>query len=174
MTKTTIMSLIVTGVMGITPAFASGDHEGMDAHHGTMNGGMSHEMGKGHMNGKMTGAMEDRRNGMLLVRKDIDGYQVSFHVMKAPKGMEKHGGTYDFMFKAEKNGKALTNILVNSKVMRPNGQSESKMMMKMGDWYMASYTLGHHGSHQIMVLFKTSDGKKHFGGIEYQTRGTGK
>ena len=41
------------------------------------------------------------------------------------------------------------------------------MMMKMGDWYMAGYNLGHAGNHQVMVLFKTSDGKKHFGGVLY-------
>jgi len=169
-TKTTIVCLFITGVMGISPALASGDHEGMDAHQGTMNGGMSHEMGKGRMNGKMTGQMKDHMNGMFLVRKDIDGYQVSFHVMKAPDGMQ-HGGSHHFMFKVEKNGKALTNILVNSKVSHPNGASESKMMMRMGDWYMAAYDLGHAGKHQIMVLFKTADGEKHFGGIEYQKPG---
>jgi len=174
MIKTAIVSLLVTGVMGISPVFASGNHEGMDAHHGTMNSGMSHEMGKDHMNGKMTGQMKDHMNGMALVRKNIDGYPVSFHIMKAPEGMKKHGGAYHFMFKAEKNSKALTDILVNSKVTHPNGQSESKMMMKMGDWYMAGYDLGHPGVHQVMVLFKTSDGKKHFGGIEYQARGAGK
>ncbi|MDQ6960378.1 MAG: hypothetical protein Q9M27_05050 [Mariprofundaceae bacterium] len=172
MIKETTMSLIVAGVMGISPAFASGDHDGMETHRGTMNGGMSHEMGKGHMNGKMTGQMKDHMKGMFLVRKDIDGYQVSFHVMKAPEGMQKHGGTHHFMFKAEKNGKPLTNILVNSKVTHPNGASESKMMMKMGGWYMAGYDLEHKGSHQVMVLFKTPDGKKHFGGIDYPEQRT--
>ncbi|MDQ6958986.1 MAG: hypothetical protein Q9M24_07755 [Mariprofundaceae bacterium] len=174
MIKTIIMGLLVTGVVGTSPAFASGNHKGMDAHHGAMNGGMHHEMGKGHMNGEMTGQMKDHMNGMFFVRKDIDGYQVSFHIMKAPEGMQKHGGAHHFMFKAEKNGKALTNILVNSKVTHPNGQSESKMMMRMGDWYMAGYDIGHPGTHQIMVLFKTSDGKKHFGGIEYQAQGVEK
>ncbi len=173
MTKTIMMGLLVAAVLGINPAFASGDHEGMGARHGAMNDGMNHEMGKGHMNGKMMEKMKDRMNNMFLVRKDIDGYQVSFHVMKAPKGMQ-HGGTYHFMLKVEENGKALTNMLVNSKVIHPNGQSESKMMMKMGDWYMAGYNLGHKGKHQIMVLFKTSDGKKHFGGIEYQAQDAGK
>ncbi len=170
MTKTIMMGLLVASAMGITPAFASGNHEGMDAHHETMNGGMNHAMSKNHMNGKMMGQMKDSMKGMFLIRKNIDGYQVSFHVMKAPKGMEKHGGTYHFMLKVEKDGKALTDILVNSKVTHPNGQPESKMMMKMGDWYMAGYNLGHPGVHQIMVLFKTADGKKHFGGIEYQTK----
>jgi len=164
---TKAMSLLIAGVMGISPALASGGYEGMDAHQGTMNGSMNHEMGKDRMNGKMTGQMKDPMNGMLLVRKDIDGYQVSFHVMKAPDGMQ-HGGSHHFMFKAEKNGMALTNILVNSRVSHPNGASESKMMMRMGDWYMAAYDLGHAGKHHVMVLFKTADGKKHFGSVEYQ------
>jgi len=173
MTKTIMMGLLVAGAMGITPAFASGDHEGMDAHHGMMSGNMSHAMGKGHMNGTMMGEMKDHMNNMFLVRKNIDGYQVSFHVMKAPKGMQ-HGGAYHFMLKVEQDGKPLTDLVVNSKVIYPNGQPESKMMMKMGDWYMAGYNMGHKGKHQIMVLFKTLDGKKHFGGIEYQAQDTGK
>ncbi len=150
MVRKTTMGLMVAAVVGISPAFASGDHGGMDMQHGKMSGEMEHAM-----------------KGMFLVRKDIDGYQVSFHIMKAPEGMQKHGGGYHFMFKAEKAGKALTNLIVNSKITHPNGKSESKMMMKMGDWYMAGYDLSHHGQHQLMVLFKTADGKKHFGGIFY-------
>ncbi len=169
MIKKTIMNLIVAGIVGISPAFASGNHEGMDAHHGTMNGGMDHEMGKGHMHGKITGQMKDHMNDMFLVKKEIDGYQISFHIMKAPDGMQ-HGGSHHFMFKAERDGKVLTDLRVNSKVSHPNGTSESKMMMRMGDWYMAAYNLGHPGKHQVMVLFKTSDGKKHFDGIDYQQR----
>jgi len=175
MIKKITMSLIVVGIVGISPAFASGDHAGVDAHHGAMSGEMSHEMnhatGKAHMDGQMMGQMKDTMNGMLLIRKDIDGYQTSFHIMKAPEGMEKHGGTYHFMFKAEKDGKALTNMLVNSKVTHPDGQSESKMMMKMGDWYMAGYDFSHQGEHQVMVLFKTADGIKHFGGVDYPGKG---
>jgi len=111
--------------------------------------------------------------GMFLVKKEIDGYTVSFHIMKAKEGMQ-HGGAYNLMVKVEKNGKALTNILINSKVSHPNKESESKMLIQMGDWFMAGYDLGHPGVHQIMVLFKTSDGKKHFGGIEYQAQGENK
>jgi len=68
----------------------------------------------------------------------------------------------------------LTDLLVNSKVSHPIKESESKMMVRMGDWYMAGYDLGHPGVHQIMVLFKTSDGKKHFGGITFQAMEAGK
>ena len=39
--------------------------------------------------------------------------------------------------------------------------------MKMGDWLMAGYGLGHKGKHQMMVLFKTKDGKKYKGGVYY-------
>ena len=167
MIKKTTLSLIVAGIVGISPALASGNHDGMDMHHEAMNADMHHEAGKGHMHGKMAGEMKGSANGMLLVRKVIDGYQASFHIMKSPEGMEQHGGDYHFMFKAEKDGKALTDLTVNSKITHPNGKSESKMMMKMGDWYMAGYDLSHQGQHQLMVLFKTADGKKHFGGIFY-------
>ena len=132
--------------------------------------GMDREMGKGHMNGKMAEQMKGHMNGMFLIKKDIDGYQVSFHVMKVPKGMQKHGGTYHVMIKVERGGKPLTDLIVNSRVIHPDGQPESKMMMRMGDWYMVGYNLEHKGKYQIMVLFKTSDEKKHFGGIEYQTQ----
>ena len=103
---------------------------------------------------------------MFLVKKQIDGYDVSFHVMKAKPGKEM-GGSHDFMIKVEKDGKALNNIVMNTKVKHPNGQSESKKTMKMGDWLMAGYDLGHEGKHQMMILFKTADGKKHKGGVYY-------
>jgi len=104
--------------------------------------------------------------GMFLVKKNVDGYIVNFHAMKAKEAMQ-HGGTHNLMVKVEKYGKILTDLMVNSKVTHPNGKSESKMLMKMGDWYMTGYNLGHHGKHQLMVLFKTTDGKKHFGGVYY-------
>ena len=40
----------------------------------------------------------------------------------------------------------------------------------MGDWYMTGYDLGEKGKHQLIVLFKTSDGKKHKGGVYYQEK----
>jgi len=39
--------------------------------------------------------------------------------------------------------------------------------MKMGDWYMNGYDLQKNGKHQMMILFKTPDGKKHQGGVFY-------
>ncbi|GAV20259.1 hypothetical protein MMIC_P1223 [Mariprofundus micogutta] len=165
-----------------------------------------------HMQGDM-----DKMKGTtsaFLVTKEIDGYTVSFHVMKAKEGMQ-HGGSHhsagvpngtavsrpqgegqdapshhsarqlngmasshpqgkgqdapshNLMAKVEKDGKALTDLVVNSKVTHPNNKSESKMLMKMGDWYMAGYDLGHEGQHQLMILFKTADGTKHFGGVYF-------
>jgi len=137
------------------PGMAHGDedgHTGLNQEHGKMNGAMKHSM--------------KAMAGTFLVNKEIDGYQVSFHVMKARKDMQ-HGGTYNLMIKVEKDGRVLTDLLVNSKVSHPIEESESKMMVRMGDWYMAGYDLSHKGRHQIMVLFKTADGKKHFGGIYY-------
>lgn len=125
-----------------------------------------------HMSGHMQGNMDQMQNDMgqmketFLVKKEIDGFSVSFHAMKAKEGMQ-HGGSHNFMVKVEKGDKALTDLMINSKVSHPNGKSESKMMMKMGDWYMAGYDLDHDGQHQLMVLFKTADGTKHFGGMYY-------
>jgi len=124
------------------------------------------------MNGEMAGdhqAMDSTKGmktGAFLQKIDIDGYSVSFHVMKAPKG-KAHGGTYDYLVKVEKGDAVIALQAVNSKVTHPDNTSESKMMMKMGDWYMAAYDLEHAGTHKLMVLFKTEDGKKHFGGITY-------
>ena len=103
---------------------------------------------------------------MFLKKKEIDGYTVTFHVMKAKPGKEM-GGTHDFMIKVEQDGKALSNIAMNTKVKHPSGKSETKKAMKMGDWMMAGYDLGHAGKHQLMILFKTADGKKHKGGVYY-------
>jgi len=122
---------------------------------------MAHGDGHHHMDG----GMGDMKGGFLTT-KNIDGYQVSFHIMKAPAGKDK-GGSHHVMVKFEKDGKALTDLVANSKALHPNGKSESKMLMKMGDWYMAAYNLNHKGPHQVMVLFKTSDGAKHFGGISF-------
>ena len=140
-----------------SPIHAAGDHShghtSDDAHH---QGGSS--MGHDDHGSGM--------DGMFLVKKNIDGYDVSFHVMKAKPGKEM-GGSHDFMIKVEKDGKALTNIPMNTKVVHPNGESETKKTMVMGDWLMAGYDLGHPGKHQMMILFKTADGKKHKGGVYY-------
>ncbi len=149
-------------------AFAHGDEghgmKGMAHNPCDMHGmkGMSH-------NPCDMGTMKGMPKGSFMKKVMIDGYEVSFHVMKAPEGMA-HGGTHHIMIKVEKNQMITPLQAVNSKITHPNGQSESKMMMKMGDWYMAGYDLGHAGDHKIMVLFKTEDGKKHFGGTVYATQ----
>jgi len=108
----------------------------------------------------------DTQAAGFLKKEVIDGYDVSFHVVKAPEGMEQ-GGTHHVMVKVEQNNEIIVLKAINSKVTHPNGESESKMMMKMGDWYMAGYDFGHSGDHKVMILFKTEDGQKHFGGIVY-------
>jgi len=148
-------------------AFAHGD-EGhkMDMGHNPCS--MQHMDGHMGHNPCDMGSMKGMKNmkGMFIKKKVIDGYEVSFHVMKAPEGMA-HGGSHHLMVKVEKSGDIIALQAVNSKITHPNSKSESKMMMKMGDWYMASYDLGHAGDHKIMILFKTKDGKKHFGGVTY-------
>jgi len=153
---TTAGLMIVMLMGGAQLALAHGD-----AHH--------HEYGDMH-NMEMASSMGSMKGGFLTT-KEIDGYTVSFHIMKASAGMAQ-GGTHHVMIKVAEGGKAMTDLVANSKVTHPNGKSESKMLMKMGDWYMASYDLGHPGKHQIMVLFKTNDGGKHFGGVNYVDAGT--
>jgi hypothetical protein len=141
-----------------TSVQASGDHDsghGDDHHDSAAGHNDQHEKGMGH-----------KKEGMFLKEVTIDGYKVSFHIMKAKSG-EEMGGSHNFMIKVEKDSKALTDVTINTKVVHPNGKGESKRVMKMGDWYMAGYDLGHEGKHQVMILFKTADGKKHKGGIYY-------
>ncbi|VAW89569.1 hypothetical protein MNBD_GAMMA18-1268 [hydrothermal vent metagenome] len=158
------------------PLQASPDgHEHGDSHsdsHGSMMNHDMHGSDKGHGDHKGHGEHKDHGSAMsemFLVEKDIDGYKVSFHVMKAKPGKEM-GGSHDFMVKVEKEGKALTDMTMNTKVVHPSGKSETKKAMKMGDWMMAGYDLGHDGKHQLMILFKTADGKKHQGGVHYPAK----
>ncbi|MCU7876501.1 MAG: hypothetical protein KZQ84_06785 [Candidatus Thiodiazotropha sp. (ex Lucinoma borealis)] len=106
---------------------------------------------------------------MFLEKMEIDGHTVSFHVMEATEGMQ-HGGSHNLMIKVEKKGQTMNDIVANSKVVFPNGKEDSKMLMKMGDWYMTGYDLNQSGKHQLMVLFKTIDGQKHFGGVHYMAK----
>ncbi len=151
--KIQTMIIVAAGMIGVPPVLA-GDMPMDVANPCSMENHSS-------MNGDMAG-MKDA----FLKQKQVDGYTVSFHIMKAAAGMQ-HGGSHNVMIKVEENGRLLGDIVVNSKVTHPNGESESKMMMKMGDWYMTAYDLGHPGSHQVMVLFKTADGAKHFVGVEF-------
>ncbi len=164
--KKTIM--IIVGLMSFgmgQNVMAHGDQEhGHDGQAMESMDGHQHMKGMGHNPCDMKSMP-----GAFLKKTVIDGYDVSFHVMKAPEGME-HGGTHHVMVKVEQDNKVISLQAINSKVTHPNNKAESKMMMKMGDWYMASYDLGHAGEHKIMVLFKTSDGSKHFGGIDYPNK----
>jgi len=111
--------------------------------------------------------MNHNQDKMFLVKKQVDGYGVTFHVMPTTK--EMNGGSHHLMVKIEKDGKALSDVMINSKVFFPDKTTDSKMLTRMGDWYMAGYDLGE-GKHGIMILFKTSDGNKHQASI-YYTKG---
>ena len=152
-------------VVAAGPLQASPDEHDHDSHGSMMNHDM-HGSNKGHGDHKDHGSAMGK---MFLVEREIDGYKVSFHVMKAKPGKEM-GGSHDFMIKVEKEGKALTNVTMNTKVVHPSGKSETKKAMKMGDWMMAGYDLGYGGQHQLMVLFKTADGEKHRGGVYYPAK----
>jgi len=103
---------------------------------------------------------------MFMQKRQVDGYDVSFHIMPATQTME-HDGDHNLMIKIEKMGKVVQGTKINSKVIYPDGKAESKMLMKMGDWYMAGYDLKTKGRHEVMVLFKTADGSMHKGGVYY-------
>jgi hypothetical protein len=146
----TLVSLLaVTGTTNAADGHSHG-HDNSDGHHAES---------------AMT-AMAEQGNGMFAVKQAIDGYEVSFQVMKAKPGKEM-GGSHDVMIKVEKDGKALIGIPMNTKVIHPDGTSETKKTMAMGDWSMAGYDLGHPGQHQLLILFKSADGEKHKGGVYY-------
>ena len=144
-----------------TLAFASGSgHQHNDGHsHGHAHD--SHDASYG-------GHKMSHDGESFLKKKKIDGYTVSFHVMEASEKM-RHGGSHNFMIKVEKGGKTQDDVVINSKVIHPNGKAESKMLVKMGDWFMNGYDLGHKGKHQLMILFKTADGKKHKAGVYFSS-----
>ena len=159
MKKVLKMTLFVVTLYAVNGAvFASGDHQhGHDDDH-------QHNHNDEHSS---HGTMDSSASGgMFLKKKNIDGYDVTFHVMKAKPGKEM-GGSHDFMIKVEKDGKTEKNIVMNTKVVYPDGKAESKPTMLMGDWLMAGYDLGQKGKHQLMILFKTADGQKHKGGVYY-------
>ncbi len=162
MKKITFIPVLATLLVSMGTIQASEGH-GHDDNHSSMNGMKHDDHGSAGHDDK---GMSHKKGGMFLVEKEVDGYNVSFHIMKAKAGKEM-GGSHDFMIKVEKDGKALGNITMNTKVVHPNGKEETKKVMKMGDWYMAGYDLGHKGKHQMMILFKTKDGQKHKAGIYY-------
>ena len=156
-----LASLMAMGFATAAQANEGHDMSGHDMKQHAQHEGDHHDMNSGHGDMKM-----GQSSAMFLEKKEVDGYTVSFHIMPAKDGMG-HGGSHNLMVKVEQGGKALTDVLINSKVFHPNNSSESKMLMKMGDWYMAGYDLGHAGKHGVMILFKTADGKKHKTSVYY-------
>ena len=180
-----MLALAIAGFLGSLSAVQASeghDHDGgMD--HGSMkhndHGGMKnddpdmsgHDDGHehGHKDGHEHGKGSHDMSGMFMKKKQIDGYMVSFHVMKAEHGSSMGmGGTHHLMVLVEKNGMPVEGIVMNTKVVYPDGKSESKKAMKMNGQYMVGYDLQDGKKHQLMILFKTPDGKKHKGGIYYQ------
>ncbi len=177
-----MLALAITGYLGSLSAVQASeghDHDGgMD--HGSMrhdeHGGMKHD--DHGMSGHDDGHEHDHEDthehgkgahdmsGMFMKKKQIDGYMVSFHVMKPADGPSM-GGTHHVMIQVEKNGEPVKGIVMNTKVVFPDGKSESKKAMKMNGQYMVGYNLQDGKKHQLMILFKTPDGKKHKGGVYY-------
>ena len=154
---------VMTGVMANE---SSHGHDDSMAQQGMPESGMSHNtMTKGSMSHEMMDSQMGQHQ-MFLEKKDIDGYTVSFHVMAAEEGM-KHGGSHNLMIRIDRDGALVNGVQANSKVIFPDGSQQTKPLMTMGEWQMAGYDLKASGKHQLMVLFKTADGKKHFGGLYY-------
>jgi len=109
-----------------------------------------------------------KHEGGFIVRKGIqDDYTVIFHVMRSPEGMRYSKEHYHLMVVVEKDDKPVTGLQMTSKVLHPDGTSERKPMMHMGEWYMALYNLSHEqGRHLITVRFSIS-GKKYSAGAYY-------
>jgi len=141
-------------------------HADENHHHEGEMSMQQHEHGKNMEDISEGAGMMGEKDSAFLINKQIDGYDVSFHVMEAQLGM-MHSGNHNFMIKIEKDGKVVNDIMMNTKVIYPNGDSESKPAIKMGDWMVAGYDLHNSGRHQMMILFKTADGKKHEGGVYY-------
>ena len=153
-----ITSLIISSTA--TPSMAY-EHSNMNGHQMKKH---AHHMTSHDYRG-MKNIQMDKPSKIFLVKKEVDGYEVTFHVMPAAANM-KHGGSHNLMVKIKKNGKVISDILINSKVFFPNKTSDSKMMIKMNGWFMNGYDIGK-GTHGIMILFKTPDGKKHKASVHY-------
>lgn len=171
--RKTVLALAIVGFVGGLPAVQASeghDHDGGHSH----DSGMKHDdhAMQGHKDGHDHDMKHDdhgNMGGMFMKTKKVDDYDVTFHIMKPKSGSGMGmGGSHHVMVKVEKDGALQTGITMNTKVVLPGGKSETKPAMKMGDWYMAGYDLQDGKKNQVMILFKTPDGKKHKAGIYYQ------
>lgn len=155
--KKQLLVTTLAGAFALSGAvYGSGDHDhSHDEEHKGMTQSGHDEKGGAH-----------NKTDMFLKQRAVDGYQISFHVMRAKSGME-HGGSHNLMVKVEQGDKVLNDVIINSKVVYPDGGADIKPLMKMGDWYMNGYDLGEQGKHQLLILFETADGAKHKSGVYY-------
>ncbi|GAV20619.1 hypothetical protein MMIC_P1591 [Mariprofundus micogutta] len=156
MSKDLAISVIIMLLGNIQPSWA-GDGSHDEKHHNNVD--TLYEKSTEYMH-------TENMKGLLLKKEVVDGYHLTFHVMKAEKD-EVQGCEFRFMFRVEQNGAMVQNVIVNSRVRHPNNQSESKMMVKTGDWYTAAYDLTHPGEHELIVLFKVKDDSKHSAKVTY-------
>ncbi len=113
------------------------------------------------------GRVMKHEEGFIAKKGIRDDYTVIFHIMRSPEGMRYSKDQYHLMVVVEKNHKPVTGLQMISKVRHPDGTTEQKPMMRMGEWYMALYNLSHEqGRHWITVQFNIS-GKKYSAGIYY-------
>ena len=155
--RTLFSAVVIAGMLLIfTPGLQAADHAG---HSGSKDQAMD-------MN--MPGmAKEAPPQETFMKQEIIDGYTVTFHVMKSAPGMD-HGGSHNLMVKVEKDGSGQILDKIMSKVIWADGTDQQKQLFKMDDWYMNGFDLGSPGQHQLIILFKTADGTKHNGGVYFE------
>ncbi|MDX8388492.1 MAG: hypothetical protein R8M46_08205, partial [Ghiorsea sp.] len=124
-TITIIVGLTMAGLTGVSYAEEMVHHHGPKENSAERRGGHHHAQ-----HPDSHGGMKKMANkpGMFMVNKEVDGFDVSFHVMPATGSMS-HGGTHNVMVKVEKDGVLLDDVVINSKVFLPNKETDSKMLM---------------------------------------------
>lgn len=105
--------------------------------------------------------------GFIAKKGLADGYEVIFHIMRAPEGIGYSRDFYHVMVNIKKDGKPLDELQVHSEVKHPDGSVDAAAMTRLGDWYMGRYNLSHEqGRHWITVRFEVG-GKPYVSGIYY-------
>ncbi|MDX8408510.1 MAG: hypothetical protein R8J84_00490, partial [Mariprofundales bacterium] len=114
-------------------------------------------------------AVMDHQKDFYVARKGLeDGYEVMLHVMPAPEETGYSRTFYHLMVAVKKDGVLQQDLQLYSEVRHPDGSVEKvERMMRMGDWYMARYDLGHEqGRHWLSIHF-ARDGSDYTTGIYY-------
>ncbi|MDQ6992414.1 MAG: hypothetical protein Q9M31_02995 [Mariprofundus sp.] len=126
-----------------------------------------HMHGPLHGGGKVfTAHRMDSMAGRLFEKRIVDGYTLSFHIMKAEPG-HHIGGPDNLMVRVEKGGEAMINLVLHSMVKHPDGRTIHDKMRKVGNWYLVGDGFEQVGQYQLRVQFETPDGAEHVAQLAY-------